>query len=110
MQYSGGTGTSSCLVPKTTTDNNTGRDPYNQNSSRSGREKWSISKGGPVISKLFPLDQTDPLSFGFGWMDRAHGIRGTFLDYGGLLAAIPKDWKNAILHGNQEHTNEPKVT
>ena len=42
-------------------------------------------------------------------MDRAHGIRGTFLDYGGLLAAIPKDWKNAILHGNQEHTNEPKV-
>ena len=28
----------------------------------------------------------------------------------GLLAAIPKDWKNAILHGNQEHTNEPKVT
>ena len=37
-------------------------------------------------------------------------IRGTFLDYGGLLAAIPKDWKNAILHGNQEHTNEPKVT
>ena len=37
-------------------------------------------------------------------------ICGTFLDYGGLLAAIPKDWKNAILHGNQEHTNEPKVT
>ena len=36
--------------------------------------------------------------------------RGTFLDYGGLLAAIPKDWKNAILHGNQEHTNEPSVT
>lgn len=27
-----------------------------------------------------------------------------------LLAAIPKDWKNAILHGNQEHTNEAKVT
>ena len=37
-------------------------------------------------------------------------IRGTFLDYGGLLAAIPKDWKNATLHGNQEHTNEPTVT
>ena len=36
--------------------------------------------------------------------------RGTLLDYGGLLAAIPKDWKNAILHGNQEHTNEPMVT
>ena len=37
-------------------------------------------------------------------------IRGTFLDYGGLLAVIPKDWKNAILHGNQGHTNEPKVS
>ena len=40
----------------------------------------------------------------------AFDIRGTFLDYGGLLAAIPKDWKNAILHGNHEHTNEPTVT
>ena len=37
-------------------------------------------------------------------------IRGTFLDYSGFLAAIPKDWKNAILLCNQEHTNGPKVT
>ena len=41
-----------------------GRDPFNQNSNRSDREKWSTSKGGPVFTKLFPLDQTDPLSFG----------------------------------------------
>ena len=41
-----------------------GRDPFNQNSNRSDREKWSTSKGGPVISKLFRLDRTDPLSFG----------------------------------------------
>ena len=41
-----------------------GRDPFNQNSNRSDREKWSISKGGPVFSKLFRLDRTDPLSFG----------------------------------------------
>ena len=27
-------------------------------------EKWSTSKGGPVFSKLFRLDRTDPLSFG----------------------------------------------
>ena len=40
------------------------RDPFNQNSNRSDREKWSTSKGGPVFSKLFRLDQTDPLSFG----------------------------------------------
>ena len=30
----------------------------------SDREKWSTSKGGPVFSKLFWLDQIDPLSFG----------------------------------------------
>jgi len=41
-----------------------GRDPFNQNSNRSDREKWSTSKGGPVFSKLFWLDRTDPLSFG----------------------------------------------
>ena len=38
-----------------------GRDPFNQNSNRSDREKWSTSKGGPVFSKLFRLDRTDPL-------------------------------------------------
>ena len=41
-----------------------GCDPFNQNSDWSNREKWSTSKGGPVFSKLFWLDQTDPLSFG----------------------------------------------
>ena len=41
-----------------------GRDPFNQNPDRSDREKWSTSKGGPVFSKLFQLDRTDPLSFG----------------------------------------------
>ena len=37
-------------------------------------------------------------------------VRGTFLDYRGFLAAIPKDWENVILHGNQEHSDEPTVT
>ena len=41
-----------------------GRDPCNQNSNRSDREKRTTSKGGPVFSKLFRLDRTDPLSFG----------------------------------------------
>ena len=41
-----------------------GRDPFNQNSNRSDREKWPTSKGGPVFTKLFRLDQIDPLSFG----------------------------------------------
>ena len=40
------------------------REPFNQNSNRSDREKWSTSKGGPVFSKLFRLDRTDRLSFG----------------------------------------------
>ena len=37
---------------------------FNQNSNRSDREKRTTSKGGPVFSKLFRLDRTDPLSFG----------------------------------------------
>ena len=41
-----------------------GCDPFNQNSNRSDREKWSTLKGGPVFFKLFRLDPTDPLSFG----------------------------------------------
>ena len=41
-----------------------GRDPFNHNSNRSDREKRTTSKGGPVFSKLFRLDRTDPLSFG----------------------------------------------
>ena len=41
-----------------------GRDPFNQNSNWFDREKWSTSKGGPVFSKLFRLDRTDPWSFG----------------------------------------------
>ena len=41
-----------------------GRDPFNQNSDRSDWEKRTTSKGGPVFSKLFRLDRTDPLSFG----------------------------------------------
>ena len=39
-------------------------DPFNQNSDRSDREKRTTSKGGPVFSKLFQMDRTDPLSFG----------------------------------------------
>ena len=41
-----------------------GRDPFNQNSDRSDRDKWSTSKGVPVFPKLFRLDRTDPLRFG----------------------------------------------
>ena len=55
------------LLPKltlTVMNSVSGRDPFNQNSNRSNREKWSTSKGGPVFSKLFRLDRTDPLSFG----------------------------------------------
>ena len=32
-------------------------------SNRSNREKWSTSKGGPLFSKLFRLDRTDPYRF-----------------------------------------------
>ena len=46
------------------TDAAVGSDPFNQSSNRSDREKRSTSKGGPVFSKLFRLDRTDPLGFG----------------------------------------------
>ena len=45
---------------------NIGGDPFNQNSDRSDWENWSTSKGGPIFSKLFRLDRTDPLSSEFG--------------------------------------------
>ena len=56
------------LLPSLTNDHssqiiNTGRHPFNQNSDQSDPEKWSTSKGGPVFSKLFRLDRTDPLTF-----------------------------------------------
>ena len=51
----------SCMINKIYYN---GRDPFNQNSDRSDREKWSASKGGPFFSKLFQSDRTDPLSFG----------------------------------------------
>ena len=38
------------------------RDPFNQNSDRSDREKWSTLKGGPVFSKLS------------GWTERVHWV------------------------------------
>ena len=53
-----------CKRAKSSKSCNLGRDPFNQNSNRSDREKWSTSKGGPVFSKLFRLDRTDPFRFG----------------------------------------------
>ena len=73
-----------------------GRDPLNQNSNRSDREKWSTSKGRPVFSKLFWLDRTDPLSFGRNfrkfWLN---GLRP-------LCLITNSDWQpaNYTLHTN----------
>ena len=37
---------------------------HSSNSDRSDYEKWSTSKSGPVLSKRFRSDRTDPSSFG----------------------------------------------
>ena len=56
-------------------NNGCGRDPFNQNSDRSDRQKWSTSKGGPVSSKRFRLRPNRSIEFWteisgtFGWMD-----------------------------------------
>ena len=60
----GGSDRGSYFIPKKIPTSELGRDPFNQNSNRSDREKRTTSKGGPVFSKLFRLDRTDPLSFG----------------------------------------------
>ena len=56
-----------------------GRDPFNQNSDRSDREKWSTSKGVPVrFSETFPVGPNRSIEFwtdisgNFGCIDRAH--------------------------------------
>ena len=76
----------STTCARSSSSESNGRDPFNQNSDRSNRKKWSTSKGGPVYSKLFRLDRTDPIEFwteisgNFGWMDRAQGSCTTSVD------------------------------
>ena len=57
-------GGANCSDEENSEREDSGHNPFNQNSDRSDREKWTTSKGGPVFTKLFRLDQTDPLSFG----------------------------------------------
>ena len=55
-----------------------GRDPFNQNSDRSDREKWSTSKFfGTSVFETFPVGPNGSIEFwteiygNFGWMNRA---------------------------------------
>ena len=57
-------GAFTCENSRSTVRGDSRRDPFNQNSDRSDREKWSTPKGGPVFWKPIRLDRTDPLSFG----------------------------------------------
>ena len=57
-------GGANCSDEENSEREDSGHNPFNQNSDRSDREKWTTSKGGPVFTKLFRLDQTDPSSFG----------------------------------------------
>ena len=63
---------------------------------------WA-SKG---IQKLNDLLDSNGLFFSFENFKSKYGVRCTFLDYAGLFAAIPKNWKNAILDCKQSVTNE----
>ena len=66
-----------------------------------------VSKG---ISRIKDILNAHDNFLSFQDLKDTFDVRGTFLDYRGFLAAIPKDWENVILHGNQEHTDEPTVT
>ena len=68
--------------------------------------KARVSKG--ILRIKYILNAHDNF-LSFQDLKDTFDVFGTFLDYGGLLPVIPKDWKNAILHGNQEHTDKPTV-
>ena len=65
-----------------------------------------VSKG---IRKVNDLD-SHGLFFSFENFKSCFGVRCTFLEYSGLLAAIPKHWKSAILDSNQTASNKALVT
>ena len=76
------------LLPKLTLsvmNSVSGGDPFNQNSNRSDREKWSTSKGGPVVFETFPVGPNRSIEFwteiswNFGWMDRTQWPLVTFI-------------------------------
>ena len=69
--------------------------------------KACVSKG---ILRIKDILNVHDNVLSFQDLQDSFDVRCTFLDFGGLLAAIPKDRKNAISQGNQSHTNEPKVT
>ena len=54
---------------------NTGRDPFNQNSNRSDREKWSTSKGGPVFRNF--SGWTEPIHWGLDRNFRKFWLKGS---------------------------------
>ena len=95
----GSRGPRTFLRPRQTRRSETnGRDPFNQNSDRSDQEKRTTSKGGPVFSKLFRLDRTDPLSFGpkfpeilVEWIAPILSLLGAeFLEAGELSITFPR--------------------
>ena len=69
--------------------------------------KARVSKG---ILRIKDILNAHDNVLSFQDLNDTFDFRCTFFDYGGLLAAILNDWKNAISHGNQAHTDEPTVT
>jgi len=59
-----------------------------------------VNRGILRISDL--LDTTDGHFLSFENFKCKFGVRCTFLDYAGLLAAIPKVWKSEIAKGDGE--------
>ena len=66
-----------------------------------------VSKGIRKINDLLDSHSLFPFFKNF---KSCFGVCCTFLDYAGLLATIPKHWKNAILYSNQTASNESLVT
>ena len=84
-----------------------GRDPFNQHSDRSDREKWSTSKCEPVFSKLFRWDRTDLWTFGpkfpeilVEWIApvRSHSWHVEVLDFAPFRGWYVREFE--LLHNN----------
>ena len=73
---------------------------------RDGKSVFYKAWANKGIRKINNLLVSQGHFLSFENLKRSFRVHCTFLDYAGLLAAIPKDWKSAISASNQTTTNK----
>ena len=69
------------------------------------KELKKAGKGNKTKATRALTDEEVDILYSIEVFKSKYGVRCTFLNYTDLLAAIPKNWKNAILDCNQSVTN-----